>query len=242
MTIEIKGYNGVVQQPLKVRRNGVGHGWHTVASWKGPKASINSLRYDPRLAQAEEIDCVISGNRAELTAIFPFDAAGGAGASKDNGINVVWECHPQRLEKDLRTHPAFKDILAELARVDEKIDSGKSSEVTTAGGYSALAVSYKDLRLKGVTSYPEEYFVVTKTTRCGSAMAVKAAQVAERTVVTVSSLSLPDGVKFNIPSSYEALKGKPDVVQVPGGWQIVEHWTVCEAFSKTLYTGATGTP
>lgn len=238
----VLGYDGVTEQPKRKRRAGQGKGWQTIREWRGPTAKINDLKYDPLLYLAEEVDVVENGVNAKCVATFPFDDDV-AGGDRSEGLAVTWECHPQEIEKDLRTHSTFSAVTSELATADKKIEEGKADEIIdNPSAWDAKTVSYVQLRLAGVQSYKAEYYVLTKTTRCGTASDVKAAMVAGGTVVKVSSLSIPAGAKFSLTSSWEALKGKPDVVQVPGGWQIVEKWTVAETWSATLYSGGTGTP
>lgn len=242
MTQLVRGYDGVTEQPKRKRKSGSG-GWTTLREFRGPKAAINALKYDPLLAGADEMEVTEGGSNARLTASYPFDDDA-PGSDRGAELSVVWECQPQELDKDLRAHPAFANLEKEIAAVDRLIDEGKADQVLNAdpGTWAAATLKYVNLRLIGTTNFKDDYYYVTKTTKCGRASDVKAAAVGARVVVSVADLKIPDTAKITLPAGWQALKGKPAVTQVPGGWMIVERWLVVEKWSGTLYTGGSGTP
>lgn len=245
MSARVLGSTDVVAQPMR-RRWRKGKGWSTVRSWRGPLAAIEALARDPLVDDAEEMEIKEQGGgHAELEAVYAYDLRNGS-AGRDE-LNEIWETFPQEIQKPIAQAAAIRAVTSSaswLEQADKHIREGDAVAWKDASGNAVPAAikSYVELKLAGVEAFTIWVDVIQKTTRCGSASALKASYSGAGAVTATIAGFNPTLARFALPSGVEFLKERPAVQEVVGGYHIVERWRTAEKWSATLYSGGTGTP
>jgi hypothetical protein len=180
MPEQIIGVDAFTEQPEQ-RDWKPDEGWIITRTWHGPQDKADA--YAQTIADTLDPDTihVEKGVYAVISATFSTTAsAPDEGDEEENAKeSAIWELDGVRLDKDLRTHPAFNgssgsDTELESAEVAVRRGTGMTAIATFSEGAGLYIQTYVRLRNMGVNGYLAYYWVIRRTMTTARADDVKA--------------------------------------------------------------------
>lgn len=176
MPEQIIGVDAFTEQPVK-RTWTPDKGWIKTRTWLGPQDQADTKAqeikdlYDPDDINIEE------GVPCTIIATFSSTASVSGGDDEQQAKDAaIWELDGVRMEKDLRTHPAFNLSGASDTQLENADNALKRGTAGAIAWDAALNIDdYVKLRLRGTTSYLAFYWVIRRTMTTARAADVRAA-------------------------------------------------------------------
>jgi hypothetical protein len=205
----IKGLDAFTEQPVR-RSKSQGEQWVTTREFRGPQHLVTSKEDELLLLNPLSISTTLG-----IPAVITIETEEGGGSSQqsqsDQGIRdqtsideTVWELDWNRVETDLRDHSVMTYIKGSgnlyTDTVDAAIAKGTASAIDFdtllgANGYN----SYRDCKLKGITSFVEFQPIIRATVTASFSTQIQAPAVEAGKIIAWNQIALPIGSAVKTP-------------------------------------------
>lgn len=257
----ILGRDEMIEQPARMEYER-GQGWKLIRTWIGPPSRVDAkaqeiLGYVPP-PNALRIE---RGVPSVITTEFPLGKLGMDPPENSDVEEIVWELTGEEQDSDIRTHGYFNlsgisPGLIEAA--DDAIRRGIARKTDwNSGIYSGFHIDYYvACRLRGIESYRQFTYRLTRTLRTGSASAIKEDFTGHQPgkIIKWDEIGVPVTSKFQRPKLHvydpqsqawtdkdidEWLTCAPTVRwdRRTRRWELARSWIGAEKWAKYIYDG-----